>query len=320
LVNARRYGLDGSREACGASVAYAFARAMDAANTDLAEPAIAGIIGDKQRFEGFNRTVLDDAISGGTVVEREACIFAGMRLKEVIEQSIEPYFTHLAHAGPFLEELGLAPETMFDDLAPEEERKMLSALTVKLVEQGVRDVVWYRTTYEGARHGSLADLSSKLNACARFNAAGLGVALCLGDASARKQAERLQEHYRDEIRKELRLLEETEPSETATFLYFYVDRPSLSGVLAGLSLAYLPQFNTGKPVFALARSGNDGIDISSRATERMVADGLNLGDALQRAAGRVGGMGGGHPIAAGGKIPREREAEFLKMLTEELTR
>ena len=312
-VNARLYGLDGSREACGASVAYAFAMAMDENNVDLSQLAIAGIIGDKQVFEGYNRKVLEDGIGSGFVEEREEYILSGKSLKEKLESSLEPYFTGFRNASPFLEKIGIEEGEKFENLKEEERKKLLSALTLKLLEQGCDDVEWKKIVYYGKRYGDLHDLSSKLNACARLNESGTGVALCMGDVTAWENAEIIQERYRDEIRKEMRELEKVEPEEMERFIYFHVDHAPLSGVLAGLSLKYLPQFMKGKPVIALARK-NKFIDISARADEKMVKEGVNLGEAIKKAAELVGGVGGGHPIAAGGKIPADREKEFLQNL------
>jgi len=312
-VNARLYGLDGSREACGASVAYAFAMAMDENNVDLSQLAIAGMIGDKQVFEGYNRKIVEEGIGSGFVEEREEHILSGKNLKEKLENSLEPYFTGFRNVSPFLEKLGIGENEKFENLEERERKKLLSALTLKLLEQGCSDVEWKRVAYYGKKYGNLYDLSSKLNACARLNESGTGVSLCLGDVRAVENAEILQERYRDEIRKEMRELEGMQPEERENFIYFHVNHAPLSGVLAGLALKYLPQFMKGKPVIALARK-EKYVDISGRANEEMVKSGVNLGKAIKEAAESVGGTGGGHPIAAGGKIPAEREEEFLQNL------
>ncbi|KAA0007752.1 MAG: DHH family phosphoesterase [Thermoplasmata archaeon] len=66
----------------------------------------------------------------------------------------------------------------------------------------------------------------------------------------------------------------------------------------------------------LAISYNDDIDISARATQDMVENGINLGEAMRNAAQAIGGEGGGHPVAAGASIPKGKEEEFLKLLDE----
>ena len=318
-VNPCLYGLDGSREACGASVAYAFALAIDEENVDLSQLAIAGIVGDRQNFVGYNKKIVEDGIGAGYVEEREEYIFVGRNLKDILENSIEPYFTGMYKKSvSFLEELKLMPQKKFEELEENERKKFLSALTLKLIEQGVKDIEWKKKFYFGKYYGNLEDITSKLNACARLNEAGVGVSLCLGDKKALEKATIIQEKYRDEIRKELRGLEKKEPYEKRNFIYFYTDKAPLGGVLAGLALAYIPQFNKEKPILSLAY--NEYIDISARASQEMVENGVNLGKALKEAAESVGGIGGGHPIAAGAKIEKEKEEEFLEKLDEALER
>lgn len=69
-VNPHLYGMDGSAEISGAGTAYAVAKAMDPRNRDLAPLAIIGAVGDFQdnsesRLIGYNRTILEDAVSTG---------------------------------------------------------------------------------------------------------------------------------------------------------------------------------------------------------------------------------------------------------------
>jgi RecJ-like exonuclease len=90
----------------------------------------------------------------------------------------------------------------------------------------------------------------------------------------------------------------------------------LSGVIAGLVLKYFPKFKKGKPVIAIAVNG--GADISARGDEKMVENGINLGKSMKIAAEKVGGVGGGHQIAAGAKVEKEKLMDFLEELDREL--
>ncbi|KAA0005924.1 MAG: DHH family phosphoesterase [Thermoplasmata archaeon] len=312
-INARLYGIDGSKEACGASVCYAFAKAIDEGNVDLSQLAIIGMIGDKQHFEGYNKQILDEAIGNGYVETRDEYIFTGRTLKDALENSIEPYFTNFQNANHFIEEIGLEPQKNFDEIDEGGRKKLLSALTIKLIEQGCNEIEWKRKVVYGKYYGNLYDMASKFNASARMNESGVGIAAGMGDKRAVEKLFILQEKYRDEIRKEMRSLEKKEAHEMKKYLYFYTEKPPLSGVLAGLAVKYLPNFNKGKPVLAMAYNNNT-IEISSRANNDMVENGINLGIAMRKAAMAAGGSGGGHPIAAGATIPRENEKIFLEEL------
>ena len=315
-VNARLYGIDGSKEASGSTVSYFFAKAIDENNVDLSQLSLIGAIGDKQSFEGYNKKVLEKAIAEGYVEIRDEYIFEGKTIKDALENSLEPYFTNFYNATPFIEEIGLLPQKKFEELDEKERKKLLSALTIKLIEQGYNDIEWKKKVIYGRYYGNLYDMASKLNASARMNESSIGIAACLGDKKARERIFILQERYRDEIRKEMRIMEKKKPYEMEKFIYFYTEKRPLGGVLAGLALNYLPDFNKGKPVLAI--SYDNDIDISARANNEMVKNGINLGEAMKKAAEKAGGKGGGHPIAAGATIPKENEAIFLKALDEYL--
>jgi RecJ-like exonuclease len=69
------------------------------------------------------------------------------------------------------------------------------------------------------------------------------------------------------------------------------------------------------PIIGFANS-DDGVKASARGSQSLVERHLNLARAMSDAAHSVGGVGGGHDIAAGATIPEGTEAEFLKNLNE----
>ncbi|MDD5779037.1 MAG: DHH family phosphoesterase [Candidatus Thermoplasmatota archaeon] len=323
-LNVRSYGLDGSTEACGASAALALALALDEHNLDLAELAIAGAIGDKQDrdgFSGYNRSILERAVEAGHITLEERPAFnPATSLMDALEESIEPFFTGFAGDGAlqFLKKLDIDSLKSFDDLSPQEQKKLLSALALHLVEQQADEIALMQTVPAGKRFGPLYDLASKLNACAREGNNGVGIALCLGSPGALEKAQELQQGYRAAIRHEMRALEKEQPQELSHLTYFYLKNGSLKGVCAGLSMTYLPAFDIHKPVIALTDDG-DTIGVSGRGTPSLVEKGLDLAAGMQQAAAEVGGTGGGHPIAAGADIPAGRDKTFLQALNKVLS-
>ena len=90
----------------------------------------------------------------------------------------------------------------------------------------------------------------------------------------------------------------------------WFDSPAghLSGSLAGLGMIYvLPK---DAPVLALFPAKGE-LKVSGRATDELVAKGLDLARVMEVAAGEVGGRGGGHPVAAGATVPLEARESFL---------
>jgi RecJ-like exonuclease len=83
---------------------------------------------------------------------------------------------------------------------------------------------------------------------------------------------------------------------------------SIIGVVAGM---LFPGARS-KPVLALSLEESRNIKLSTRGTRKLVEHGLNLGKILSESCAAVGGVGGGHNIAAGATIPADRLDEFLK--------
>jgi RecJ-like exonuclease len=61
---------------------------------------------------------------------------------------------------------------------------------------------------------------------------------------------------------------------------------------------------------------DDEIHVSCRGNQHLVKKGLDLGFAMNNAAKKLGGHGGGHAIASGATIASDKEEEFLKIVNE----
>jgi RecJ-like exonuclease len=95
--------------------------------------------------------------------------------------------------------------------------------------------------------------------------------------------------------------------------YFYSENSSLGGVVAGIAMNYV--LDEKKPLFSLTRNETEKeIHVSCRGNQQLVKNGLDLGAAMKTVAGRLGGYGGGHKIAAGATIAFEKEQEFLQQV------
>jgi RecJ-like exonuclease len=75
-----------------------------------------------------------------------------------------------------------------------------------------------------------------------------------------------------------------------------------------------------KPIIAFSYTKEGDVKVSSRGTKELIKKGLNLGKAMQIASEKIGGEGGGHDIAAGAKIDKGKEDEFLECVKEEIRR
>ena len=94
---------------------------------------------------------------------------------------------------------------------------------------------------------------------------------------------------------------------------------TIVGTVAGMLLGS-EGADRSAPMVAFAESteysDTPKVKASARGTQDLVARGMDLSAAIRNAAERVGGVGGGHNIAAGATIPSDKRDEFLSLLDE----
>lgn len=327
-VNPHFEGVDGAREMCGATTTWLFTLVLDEANWDLAGPAAAGAIGDKQAVGGFvgvNAALFGEAIERGILVPERRLALRDLPLKRAIAQSIEPYFRGLAGrpdvAAEFLRTTGFDPDASLKQLDAAARRKLTSVLAVRLLEQG--PAAEALETLVGDRHWIepdqmyAQDLEAVVNGCDRLGQEGLGLAVCLGDREALAKGEKLLDEYTSRVLGYLVGLESKGLFSRKHIQFFYCDDASLAGSVAGTGMQFF--FDQSKSTVGL--SVIDGVTkVSARGTRALIAAGLDLAEALREAAAEAGGNGGGHNIASGATVPKGKEEKFLARVDEIVAR
>ncbi|MEM4264658.1 MAG: DHH family phosphoesterase [Thermoplasmata archaeon] len=326
-VNPHLFGLDGMRDVSASGLAFIFATTMDDRNWSSAPIAITGLMGDMQHLGGFspiNKAMIDGAIDRNLIKQVPGFKMAGRTLTDMISNSFIPYFKGISGrrgaAQKFLEDLKIDPSSSPSELSEPNARKLLSMLSLSLLGQGCDsdaiEQLWGETmpvllpAFAGLKIDDLVDL---MNACGRMEHTGVGLAACLGDQQALKEAIALRNDYVRDLLDHVRKIEDGAFEARANIQVIRPAKSSLAGAVCGISMAYLLDQN--KPTIAITQSDGSS-KISSRGTRKLVGRGLDLSESLKNAAAAVGGIGGGHAVAAGATVPTEREAEFLKLLDE----
>ena len=322
-VNPHIFEIDGSRDLSGAGSAYLTVRDLD--KKHFAYFALVGAFGDMQGQDGFtgvNRLILDDAIESGTLEIQEGL--------KIVSKSSEPIFKSLAYtfspplpkisgdlegAREFLEKMNLSYGIKFTDME-DEEKDLLKEALIQINPEIFGDC--YTVPKEVPLLRNLEEYSYILDACGKNKKQGLGLSIALGERDqALDAALRLQRQYRDQIVKGMEWIKREGAQQLNSIQYLYSEDKVLKSVMGtiasiGLSVELL---DDSKPVIGLSRLHND-IKISGRTTRRMVAQGVNLGQALKDSSNNFGGTGGGHDIAAGAMIPYEARDNFLHLVDE----
>ena len=314
-LNPHLFGIDGAFELSAAGTVYSVVRHMGD-NSDLAGLALVGAMGDRQAMIGANRSILDEAVSSGAVEVR-----AGLKMaqdgpaEEVFASCIEPLLEYVGDkdaAAQFLHELKISGHV--ESLERNDLARLCTAITLKLLMQGsfaadsiVGEVI--RLRHEVVENS--LEMVQLLNACGNRDLPGLGLQICLRDESALPDARKMAAEYKDHILREIALLREKSRA-MKNIRYLKMENGEAGAIVSGLGIRYL---YTDRPLVTLNHK-DDMVKISGRGNRPLISRGLDLSVALRRAAGAVGGVGGGHTIASGGSIPPGSEDRFLAILDE----
>jgi RecJ-like exonuclease len=350
VVNAWQYGYDGGREACSSTMAYFFATAVDPANRDLSYLAVVGAVADRQdagrgrSLTGLNRRALEDAEAAGLLIASNDLTFTGRQTRpihEALALTSAPYLPGLTgnkdavlaaliQAGVRLKE-GARWRTI-SELSDEEKMKLTEVIAGAIAQSGgatdaVASLVGevYNLVYEDSFTPlrDAREFATLLNACGRMGAAGVGMAVCLGDrGDALKAAMKTLAEYRLGISNAVQgLMSDSSRLEQHGRLVLVrasdiVDERLLGPVTSIITSS--PALKD-KVVVALTNSGESEVKVSSRVGDSFEGD-VNLGVVLREAAEAVKGVGGGHTMAAGAKISSSAVAAFSKLVVEKFSR
>ncbi|MDO9537218.1 MAG: DHH family phosphoesterase [Thermoplasmata archaeon] len=321
-LNPHLFGIDGARETSASSFMMSLAITVDEANWNLVGLGLAGAVGDRQDlggFKGYNEDLVQTAVSRELLKLEITPNLKGQTIYDSFIENPEPYFAGITgrkrETSRFLKWLGLGKETKLADLDAEKKKFLTSICVLRLLRQGatpeaVGELITTRFwLYDWGLYAD--ELSALFNSCSRQGEHSLGLAMALGDVAAREKAIEHSRLHKEFIIQNLRELEAAPPKPMKNIQYFKTSETNYAGVLAGLGTLYF--FDNSKATFGMAEKEGE-IHVSARAPRTLVKAGLNLGMACKLATEKIGGMGGGHDIAAGATFPIDGEKKFLKDL------
>jgi len=338
-INPHDFGIDGGKSVSGAGMAYLVAKSLG--RRDMAHLAVVGAVGDMQdsrgRLESINRIILADAVEQGTIAcDKDIRMFGRMSrsIPQMLAYSGEPVIPGLSGdqqaCSTFIESLGIplmagGEYRSYVELSPKEKETLFSALYMRMIDIGTPEYVIHSmfgevyTLVKEKFKSELADAkeyATVLNACGRQRQPDIAVHVCLGDRGERwDSARKLLEKHRRNLRDGIEYLATAGTESMPNLSWFSAEAQideSIIGVVAGM--AYGAQIiPTGKPILAFAQDRDDPgfYKVSARANWSLVRAGIHLGDAMRECSRAWGGEGGGHNIAAGARVPKDKKEEFL---------
>jgi single-stranded-DNA-specific exonuclease len=347
ILNAWKYGIDGSNEISSGGMAYMFANVLDKKNKDLSAIAVISALGDRQdqgdkkSFTGVNSEILKAAQSLNLVDVNLDLLFTGREtspLHEAIAYTSFPYIYGLTwnkeNAYSIIKNTGIKTKDdgrwrVLSDFSQEEKSIILDAVARFIIASSKStagnmsdELVGYKYTLTREDTQSYLrdarDFATLLNACGRIRKAGVGVAVCMGDRSTiLAEGEEIASNYRATLRKYIsaifnekwRLIDDGVSSIFINGEGLIVENMlgAISSVLAGS-----PSLS-GRLLFVRTLSQDGYYKFSSRKCIGCISK-LNLGLLMKNHSEYVGGSGGGHHSAAGCRIPSSRLEDFLSKI------
>ncbi|MEM2726850.1 MAG: DHH family phosphoesterase [Archaeoglobaceae archaeon] len=313
-VNPHLVGIDGTYEVSASGVAYLFAREIGN-NKDLSSIAILGAIGDKQKLLGINGSILEDSISSGNAEIKPGISLPSGKLSEALKMSLEPYLDFYKKDEEleiFLKRLGIDGSKELEQLSFKETQKLADAIVLRLLKMGAYEgvfeqIVGKRILLKNLPIQNAVNLVDILNSCGRAGEMSTALSILLGDEKALKKGLEISNRFTIEILDEL-VKRRSEVKEGFCIRYLVMDDAVTTSPIATVFSRYLlPD----KPIVVINIKKDDKVKISARTTEK-IAQKLDLAEVMRLSALRVNGIGGGHRVAAGANIEKEKIEEFLK--------
>ena len=342
-LNPLLFDIDGASELSGAGATYVLARAMETDgvdNRDLAALAIVGAVGDMQDTDGglvgANEGIVAEGVEAGAIEEVTDISLYGRQtrpLPKLLEYASELRIPGISgdEKGSIRFLSGLDVDLKVDgdwrrwvDLSFEERQTVASALMRHAISRGVppeRVNGVTTTTYTladeevGTELRDVSEFSTVLNATARYERADVGLAVCLGYRDeALDEARRLLRTHRRNLSEGLEWIKNEGVEHEDHLQWFDAGtriRETIVGIIAGMALG-ADGVRRDQPIIAFAEENAEELKVSARGSGFLVRDGLDLSVVMSEASAAVDGGGGGHDVAAGATIPRDRRDEFLE--------
>ncbi len=348
-VNPTLHGISGATELSGAGATFLVAIALNRRNADLSSLAIVGSVGDMQdhkerRLVGLNRLVLSVAVETGVVEASEDIRYFGRETRPIhkmLEYSSDPFIPGISgreqEAISFLLQHGLELKEgdswrSWAMLSQDEKNLVIDGIRDHLENAGRKPGTIARLTGEaytltkespGSPLRDGKEFATTLNACGRHDRAEVGMRICSGDrGQALSEGMALLRDHRSAISQALEDARNRGVTRLNHIQYFDSGdeiQDTIVGTIAGM-LLNANGSDRSAPMIAFADSPECSdvvsVKVSSRGTQDLISMGLDLSVAMRTAAAKMGGMGGGHNIAAGATIPADKKEEFLRVLDE----
>ena len=336
-VNPHLIGIDGGVEISASGLAYMLAELIDERNVELLPLAIVGALGDMQdvgknhEFIGVNKVLIEKGKKLGLIEMVKDLRLFGRETKPIhiaLAYSLPPTFRGLANDERTTREflvkncgIDIGPEGMEKtpaQLSEAEKQKIFQellslALDSSFPQDMVEDLYGYVYLFpkfsEHVYLKNAIEFANILNACGKMEKPGLGIAVALGAIEYITNALIEVARYRANISLMVnKIYNEKRIVEYSNIYVVHLHNEANEGITSTIATILVRSLT--KPLIVLVYSKDGHTKVSARAPRNI---NVNMGIIMRKASEAVGGLGGGHMLAAGALIPTSKEKKFIEV-------
>ena len=182
------------------------------------------------------------------------------------------------------------------------------------IEKLIKESYTFINEENGKEMKDASEYSTLLNSTGRYDNPEIGLQICIGNRKNNYNiAKVMLQKHRINIINGLNYVKKIGLNQFENIQYFHSKdqiKDTLIGIIAGI-IINIKKYSS-KPILAFSYS-NEDVKVSSRATNDLIKKGINLSDAINKTILITGGSGGGHDIAAGATIKKDRIDLFIKV-------
>jgi len=309
---------------------YLIAKAMAKKNSEAANLAIIGMVGDimEKDIGPLVSLVLKDA---DVKIKKGLLLYPSTRpLNKTLEYCSNPFIPGVT--GDSIGALDLLREADIEftkrgyksliELTDEEMQRLVTAIALKLADpERIQDfignlfLVKFFNRIEDAR-----ELSALINSCSRMGESHTALLFCMGNENAKKHAENVYIRYKQSLIEALNQINSNPKIEGKQYVIMNakdkIQNTIIGTVASILSMSAL--YKEGTVIITMAYD-KDKIKVSSRICGReKINDARNLREIMAEITDLIGGESGGHKLAAGCVISKEKEEAFIELVKKKL--
>ena len=329
IVNPHLYA-DGE-EMSGSCLTYLVSKEIEKKDSSSANLAIIGMVGDimEKKVGPLVNTILKDA---DLTIKKGFLLYPSTRpLNKALEYCSVPFIPGVTGDGQgacsLLREAGIEFTSKgyksLMELNEEEMQKLVTAIALRVPNHekmsefiGNLFLVKFFNRLEDA-----GELSALINACSRMGESNTALLLCMGNETAKKNAESIYIKYKQSLIAALNQINVNPKIQGKQYVIMNAQdkiQDTIIGTVASI-LSMSALYDEGTIIITMAYN-KDKIKVSSRicGREKTQEDPRNLKEIMDGIIELIGGESGGHKFAAGCVINKDKEEAFIELVKKKL--